>query len=560
MGSLQQQRWHDVAYWGILLLACVVFWVMNCLTPFKEDDMAFTLVEGEWRPVSTLLDILRSHATHMVHTNGRLADVVPELFCGLLGKSAFNVCNALAFGLLAHLISLLSTHRRSITTIALFLAVVGTCYPVPGETMLWVSGSANYMWAITLSLLLAHFLLRYRDERLAWGRALALMPLAFIAGGFNEATSIGFLAGFGMYHAANPKFFNGRVALVLLGYFLGLLLIVLSPAAWERAAGGGIVLNLGLGDLMSSRWLIFHEKMSRFIVPAMAIAGCVVAVAMKRGREVKESPWPYIFLCLMAVMFVLGILHERAYAPWVTVSLIIVAMAVDMLLPQWHWSRMCALAILLALSVFTFARGVNVLKQYNDWNTQIEREIVASPIQAVLLERQFDGYSRFIKLMNYRSTHYFAHEVIYRAYYGKRNVQFVSDSVYSRYHEGRLLDGVTPLRVQSDRPDLMDSVLVIPGQRYALIPLKADTLPATSQTARYVFSGDGQSPRELTAEEQVYAEHGIKLNYSPEGFYPLEYQGRCYLICRPPKPTVSQMVFPLRNEPVDGDEVTITLL
>ena len=34
MGSPLGKRWHDVAYWGILLVACVAFWVMNCLTPF----------------------------------------------------------------------------------------------------------------------------------------------------------------------------------------------------------------------------------------------------------------------------------------------------------------------------------------------------------------------------------------------------------------------------------------------------------------------------------------------------------------------------------------------
>ena len=66
-------RWHDVAYWAVLLAACAVFLVMNVLTTFKEDDMAFSLVEGEWTPVHNVLDLLRSHINLFEHANGRTA-------------------------------------------------------------------------------------------------------------------------------------------------------------------------------------------------------------------------------------------------------------------------------------------------------------------------------------------------------------------------------------------------------------------------------------------------------------------------------------------------------
>ena len=122
-------------------------------------------------------------------------------------------------------------------------------------------------------------------------------------------------------------------------------------------------------------------------------------------------------------MFALGLNHERAYAPLVTVTSIIVIMAADALLTgRWRQLRLAAIVVAFGLSVFTYARGIKVLSQYKAYNEQVEREISESPGQAILQERQFDGYSRFIKLMNYTSTNYFAHEVIYRAYYGKENV------------------------------------------------------------------------------------------------------------------------------------------
>ena len=158
MVELKKRQWHEVAYWGLLIIAGAVFLVMNFLTTLKEDDMLFTLVEGVWTPVSSLADAVRSHIYHYGHTNGRLADIVPEFFCGLAGKTAFNVCNTLVFVTLLHLLSLVVTGRRSVLVVALFLAVVGTCFPVPGETMLWIAGSANYLWAITLSLALVYYL------------------------------------------------------------------------------------------------------------------------------------------------------------------------------------------------------------------------------------------------------------------------------------------------------------------------------------------------------------------------------------------------------------------
>ena len=548
MNASRSGRWHDVAYCGLLVVVFAVMLVMNVLTTFKEDDLAFTLIEGVWTPVRSLADLLQSHLTHYTGTNGRLAELVPELFGGLLGKAAFNVCNALVFVLMAHLVSLLATGRRSLLALSFFLAIVGTCYPVPGETMLWMAGSANYMWAITLSLLLVVVLQRVQGQPLGWGKAILWLLFAFVAGGFNEATSLGFLGGFMLYYAFNHRLFDRRAVVVMMGYALGIMLIVLSPGAWNRVATD-IALNLGPDDLLSSRWHIFFEKMWRFYLPVLAVAAGLCLLLSRRGRGlVRQSLWTYVLLCLAAVMFALGLNHERAYSPLVTVSAIIVIKVVDSLLTmRWQRLRLLAVLALLGLCAFTYGRGVKVLSQYKAFNEQVEEEIAAAPGQAVLLERQFDGYSRFIKPMNYMSTNYFAHEVIYRAYYGKENVQFVSDSVYRRYHEGRLLDGAQVWPMAAENPDITGDVLRIPGQDYIAVTLRLDTLPATFQTARYCFE---KAEEALTQEElQRRQDYGLTFDYEPKGFYPMEYQGRHYLILPVPDSTITRIEIPMDITP-----------
>ena len=117
--------------------------------------MAFALIG---RDGASLLDLLRARYEHFLTTNGRFSDAVATVFCAFLGKQLFNVCNTLVFGLLAHLMSRFSAGRASVLVLVMFLTYVGCSYPVPGETMLFLAGSCNYMWAITASLLLVAYL------------------------------------------------------------------------------------------------------------------------------------------------------------------------------------------------------------------------------------------------------------------------------------------------------------------------------------------------------------------------------------------------------------------
>ena len=547
-------KWHEIAYWSILVVVCTAFLVMNVLTTLKEDDLGFSLVDGEWTRIRSFADVLRSMHNHIVGTNSRTADVIALLFCSVFGKIVFNVCNTLVFGLLCHLLSLLSTGRRSLLALTAFVTCVGTCYPVPGETMLWLAGSCNYMWAITASLLMVWCLLRHSPD-MGWGGTILMAVGAVVAGSFNEATSLGFLAGICVYYAVNRRLVDRTVIVTFIGYLLGVLIILSSPAAWERAANGGIVVDLGMKDLFSSRWLIFTERLWHFIVPVVTFAVGVIAMFKARWRKaVLHSMWSYVFVALALLMLVLGLMNERAYSPLATVALIIVVCVADRLLVSRQWLRLVFVVIGLLLSVFTWWRGIMVLRDYKAFNDQTVSEIVASPEQAVLRVRQFDGYSRFIKPMNYNSVNFYAQGVTYCGYYGKDNVQFVPDSVYERVHSERLLDGAVRVPVTTDRPDVVDSVLAVHGQYYMAVMLNTDTVPHTFQTARYYISPltNGMSAEEKNRRES----YGLVTDYNPCGFFPLRYQGRTILIMPFMSNHTSRVVFPIALG-FDAPEVTL---
>ena len=538
MESPGHRRWHDAAYWVVLLAACVVMYVMNTLTPFKEDDMAYSVI-----PSGSLREFCSSLVDHFMTTNGRFADVVANLFCAVLGKPVFNVCNALVFGLMAHLVALLSAGRRSLMALTLFLAVVGVCYPVPGETMLWVAGSCNYLWAVTASLALIYYLLNHKDGPLGWGRAALLLLGAFVAGNFNEATSFGVFAGLFLYYAFNRRKVDRRVVIAMVGYLLGVVMIVASPGAWSRLAEESGEANSGFIGLLSSHWYIFNEKMWRFYTPLTACAAGLVVLLSKGFGMVRRSMWTYLFVCLVLFMFAMGfrVINERAYAALVTVGFIITARTACWLLSRWPWARIAVAAGALAMSAYATVHAYGPVKAYKAFEDGVVSDIVKAPREAVLLERRFDGYSRFVFPLRFVSSETFMRENVYCAYYDKDNVQFVSDSVYARYHQGRLLDGAVEAPVKTDRPDIVNTMLTIPGQEYMVITLNVDTMPFTSQQASYVVSA-------LSQEEMEFRNnYGLFTDHTPQGFYPLRYQDRLLLIFPSVSDSVEHIEFPIDN-------------
>ena len=511
-----------------MLLACAVFFWMNVLTPFKEDDMLHALVIGDLTPVNSLSDLLHSYWNKFFITNGRTSDMVAELFCGLLGKPLFNVCNALMFGLLAHVVSLLATGRRSLLAQAILYACIGTCFPVPGETMLWLAGSCNYLWSITGSLWVLYYLLNHRSSALGWGKGLLLLLGAMLAGAGNEAISFGLFGGLFLYFAFNRDKIDRVVIVGMVGYLLGVLLIMSSPAAWERASDGGIVVDLPFMQLVYSRCYIVGEKMLRFLLPLTAFAVLVVMLVRKGLRVFKASVWPYLFVMLTLVLLALGLNPDRPYAGLVTVSLIITILGIDALLRRWQLARVAVVLVCLALSAWTFGRGIVTLSEYKVHEQRVIDGIRSAPAQAVLRESPFVGNSPFLYTLPLESDRFFTNEYIWRAYFNKENVQFVSDSVYVRYNTGRLTDGAVEMPFTTDRPDVAGHVVAFPDQDYMLLTLRCDTLPTAYQTGWAYWNESGQV---LSEQEQTYRrQHGVGGASDPFGYYPLRYENQVVMV------------------------------
>ncbi len=531
------KRWPlvgDALYWLLLVAGCAVFLLMNMYTTLKEDDYFHMFIQGSGEPIKNLADVVRAWIAYM-RFDTRTANLTDFLFNGILGKTAFNVCNTLVLGVMGHLLSRLTTGRNSVMALVMLFTFIVAAMPVPGETLLWVAGSCNYLWAMTASLLFVAYLLWHRDTRLAWWKAVLVVALSLLAGGSNEGTTFGMFGGLVIYYLFNRDKVDRAVVLAMTGYLLGVVLLVSCPGAWDRASSE-VSHDAGFMHLLADRARIMLELSRRYVVPLAALAVLLVSlVARGPGKTMNTTPWPWIFLVACAFAFVVGKPQERLYFSMTFVALIIIVMAVHALFRRLWWPRAAIVVAGLAICCVKYPSNLATLQRYQAFVAQVDDEIARTPDRQVILKRRhFDGYSRFIKLLNLDSWNFYIRNESMCRHYGKDNIQFVDDSLHARYHEGLLLDGAEAVPFTCTVDDI-EAVYTVPGADYMAVKMRQDSVSYSYQFADVVLA-DGTAAL-------------------PVPYFPVLYQGREYLIFKQPDEKAAR----LRFAPFEYEGETIDL-
>lgn len=465
-------------YYLLLVGVALVVLVMNWLTTLKGDEYVYALVPGEiTRLCNTIGDYVHSIPAFYQGTNGRLADATERLFASLVGKPVFNVLNTLMLVLLIEGIFTLAVgRRRSVTALSLVLVCIAFCFPYPGETLLWMAGAFNYLWSTTLSLWLLCWLRWPPHRDTIWHHVLALLS-GVIAGWFNESTSLGVLLGLCLYFALNRNEFTGFRRRVLIGYAIGLVIIMSSPALWNRLSGGASVnTSLSVLQMLSRRILGLGYMTLRFVVPALAVAVVFHTYHRQGGwRAMVHRSDHCLLLGAFIAAILLGMVIERPYTLLVSVSMVVCLRAFWPTLSRWPVAtrRIITAACLVSCCV---GSGVALHKMwiYRAYDQGVQQQIAAGQQQCILKASHSPVSSRWIVPDVYdNDTYHCAYRTIYSYYYGKENVQFLPPAIYDRYTAGTLLKGAAPAPFVSSTPSLVDTLLTIDGAPYALIPLKA---------------------------------------------------------------------------------------
>lgn len=222
--TYEARRWLRITIFVVIAAVCAAFfYAFNLQTALIADDYNYRFIFGTANQrVEHIFDIIESMRAHYHTMNGRLIlHSLTQLFL-LWGKPVFNVVNTVGYLLFTGLIywHCKGTGRHSP---ALYFGVhlmVWFFIPVYGQTMLWVDGSANYMWGSILRLAaLLPLRLHVQAARPAagsWWWLLLSIPAGVIAGWTNENSGAAFLVIVGLfllYNRANKgRIPGGRLA------------------------------------------------------------------------------------------------------------------------------------------------------------------------------------------------------------------------------------------------------------------------------------------------------------------------------------------------------------
>ncbi|HEO8917474.1 TPA: hypothetical protein QIE98_000295 [Enterobacter hormaechei subsp. steigerwaltii] len=179
-----------------LVVICTVFiliYSLNHMTLYVADDFVYRFVyqtnpSPSAVPINGIISILYSQIRHYEIWNGRFVAHSLVQFFMQFDKSIFDIFNTIAFITIGILVLMVVKSISNIneTGFAVLITFMTLWLIVPefGSSVLWVSGSMNYLW---MSIIYTTFILISMREKRPGALTLILyLALSFLAGATNE--------------------------------------------------------------------------------------------------------------------------------------------------------------------------------------------------------------------------------------------------------------------------------------------------------------------------------------------------------------------------------------
>jgi hypothetical protein len=247
------------------VLACFsILFLLNILTPVISDDFAYLYIYGEEGRVTSLSDIIQSQINHYYMWGGRsVVHFIAQILL-MLPSYIADLLNTLIYLGYVFLIYFHVKGRKG-NSISLFILInlaVWFFQPVFGDTILWITGAANYLWGTWLILL---FLLPYRlyEGRKPGITRQAIYPvltllLGVLAGWTNENTAAAMIVAvilFFIYFRSHKWQIPVWAITGLIGAVIGFGFMILAPGNYMRG-GDSVSLNLYIFGYRLFTWTL----------------------------------------------------------------------------------------------------------------------------------------------------------------------------------------------------------------------------------------------------------------------------------------------------------------
>lgn len=434
--------------WGIIGLAFfigITLFVLNHFYPFIHDDYAYSFFfdenSGIIRPtcqrISSFTDILISQWNHYQFVNGRFpTHVFVQLFAGLWGKGIFNICNTFVFILFCVYFSRLVVNKISVLFLWIPFILLFFDLPFPGQTIFWMAGAVNYLWATAFSLVvLVQFICV--PSRSGMYPIILWSLFAFLVGWMNESVSIPIAGGLFLYGVFNHKRLSLRQKMILMAYCVGCALIVFSPGTTARLEHSDEiqVTNSIVSFFFTRTWNLFLFYLRHpisFITLLMILYALVSKKDSLRSFYKQESL--YIFLLLFSILFLWGVNmpDERIFFFYEVLSWIILLRFLQYTSIRWQGRKMYIVyGLFICLSVLGISRAFKSIKTYHVYNEEVIAQIKQASSEAILPSVPYPGKEDafvYVTPLSDDPTNY--HNRVKSFYYGKKFIVALPEEIF----------------------------------------------------------------------------------------------------------------------------------
>lgn len=225
---------------GVLTIVAVVVFVFCYTSVWTGDDIEyqFNFAVSEYlatdsavERIGSLSDLFESQWVHYLTVNGRyVAHWLVQLYCGLLGKTAFAISNALVY--VAFIILLVKFVGRTLRDVWC-LCTVTLLLLLMFDTIYGPACQIGFVWTFALSM--SWLYLFFRSTAKSLSACIGLFLFSVIAGQGQEALNIGISGALIIYAATNRKSMTPGQWAMFFGFGAGALTLCLSPASIGRA-------------------------------------------------------------------------------------------------------------------------------------------------------------------------------------------------------------------------------------------------------------------------------------------------------------------------------------
>ncbi|GMO58851.1 MAG: hypothetical protein Ta2A_04540 [Treponemataceae bacterium] len=358
-----------------ILFPLVVFFIFNLLSPYWWDDFPNACFTVSWsqprdRLLNSFYDIIKS--TYNLYRNPELAgngrlfiNFLTLVFCSIKNKLIFDVFNTIMYAIFILLIGyhICGSIKKISPLLYLFInTLVWMFAPAWGQNFLWVTGSFNYLWSLTVFLL---FLIPYKQkfENSEYKLNLIQSILFFFVGIFVgwsmqnlDAGAVVFLCCYFMFKIIKKEKINLFEVLGTIGLLTGFWFLVVSSNTQFSDIKGLIS-----GFDLATNSLIKHS--------GILVLASIILVAKLDFQKLKLNLFKIAYFLIALVAFyslILGYIAERALLiPNVFFIITVLALSreIKIKLPRLCRTLLGLCFVLIFLQSF-FQGGKSIVKSY----------------------------------------------------------------------------------------------------------------------------------------------------------------------------------------------------